>query len=51
MLSVASGFYQRCGVPGIVGTIDGTYISIPAPESEHRVSIHECIGMLVHVGA
>ncbi|XP_052264182.1 putative nuclease HARBI1 [Dreissena polymorpha] len=36
--TIADGFQQRCGMPGVVGAVDGTHIACPAPISEHRSS-------------
>ncbi|KAH3791519.1 hypothetical protein DPMN_145007 [Dreissena polymorpha] len=36
--TIADGFQQRCGMPGVVGAVDGTHIASPAPISEHRSS-------------
>lgn len=38
MATIADGFKQRCGMPGVVGAVDGTHIPIPAPRSVHRAS-------------
>ncbi|XP_060588032.1 putative nuclease HARBI1 [Ruditapes philippinarum] len=38
MDAIAEGFHKRCGMPGVVGAIDGTHIPVPAPTSEHRAS-------------
>ncbi|XP_060598026.1 putative nuclease HARBI1 [Ruditapes philippinarum] len=37
MERVEKGFREKCGMPGVVGAIDGTHIAIPGP-SEHRSS-------------
>ncbi|WAR08532.1 HARB1-like protein [Mya arenaria] len=38
MDQVAEGFSARCGVPGIVGAVDGTHVPVPGPRSQHRAS-------------
>ncbi|KAH3712101.1 hypothetical protein DPMN_071780 [Dreissena polymorpha] len=36
--TIAARFHQRCGMPGVVGAVDGTNIACPAPISEHKSS-------------
>ena len=31
---VSNGFRQKCGFPGVIGAIDGTYIPIPGPSQD-----------------
>ncbi|XP_052786768.1 putative nuclease HARBI1 isoform X1 [Mya arenaria] len=38
MDQVAEGFSARCGIPGIVGAVDGTHVPVPGPRSQHRAS-------------
>ncbi|XP_060560834.1 putative nuclease HARBI1 [Ruditapes philippinarum] len=38
MEAIADGFRQRSGMPGVVGAIDGTHVSVPAPRSVHRAA-------------
>ncbi|XP_060579048.1 putative nuclease HARBI1, partial [Ruditapes philippinarum] len=38
MDAIAEEFHKRCGMPGVVGAIDGNHIAVPAPTSEHRAS-------------
>jgi hypothetical protein len=37
MMSVAKGFEDKTGFPGVIGAVDGTHIEIPGP-SENRSS-------------
>ncbi len=37
MISVANGFQDKTGFPGVIGAVDGTHIEIPGP-SENRSS-------------
>ncbi|KAH3733445.1 hypothetical protein DPMN_039873 [Dreissena polymorpha] len=34
--TIADGFHQLCGMPGVVGAVDGSHSACPAPTSEHR---------------
>ena len=36
--AAAEGFQQRCGMPGIIGAVDGTHVPVPGPTTEHRAS-------------
>lgn len=36
--STADGFKARCGIPGVIGAIDGTHMAVPGLRSEHRAS-------------
>ena len=38
METIADGFRQRSGFPGVIGAIDGTHVTIPAPRSVHRAA-------------
>ena len=38
MKAAAEGFQQRCGMPGIIGAVDGTHVPVPGPTTEHRAS-------------
>ncbi|KAH3846801.1 hypothetical protein DPMN_089108 [Dreissena polymorpha] len=33
---IADEFHQLCGMPGVVGAVDGSHSVCPAPTFEHR---------------